>query len=97
MAGSLLFRNGVVLDVENGRYDEADVRVVDGRIVDVGTGLTAEDGPTIDLRGAHILPGLIDAHVHVIAATADLADLRNWAPSYVAYQASRAMSRMLDR
>jgi imidazolonepropionase-like amidohydrolase len=97
MAGSLLFRNGAVLDVKNGRYDEADVRVVDGRIVDVGTGLTAEDGPTIDLRGAHVLPGLIDAHVHVIAATAHLADLRNWAPSYVAFHASRAMSKMLDR
>lgn len=97
MAGSLLFCNGAVLDVENGRYDEADVRVVDGRIVDVGTGLTTEDGPAIDLRGAHVLPGLIDAHVHVIAATAHLADLRNWAPSYVAYQASRAMSKMLDR
>lgn len=97
MTGSLLFRNAAVLDIDEGQYAEADIRVVDGRIADVDTGLRADDGPTVDLKGAHVLPGLIDAHVHVTAATADLADLRSWHPSYVALHAARAMGDMLDR
>lgn len=97
MTTSLLLRNGHVLDVENGSYEEADIRIVDGRIAEVSTGLSAGDGQTVDLDGAYVLPGLIDAHVHVIAATAHLADLRTWQPSYIAYQAARAMSFMLDR
>lgn len=97
MTKSLLLRNGLVLDVANGSYDEADIRIVDGRIAEVSTGLSAGSGPAVNLNGAYVLPGLIDAHVHVIAATAHLADLREWHPSYVAYHAARAMSCMLDR
>jgi imidazolonepropionase-like amidohydrolase len=94
----LLLRSGNLLDVESGTYTEADLLCVDGRIAEIGSGLTApEEARTLDLAGATVLPGLIDAHVHVTAATADLGTLPSWSPSYATAHAARIMDQMLDR
>jgi predicted amidohydrolase YtcJ len=37
-----------------------------------------------DLRGGFVLPGLIDAHVHVTAISADLGSLGATSPFYIA-------------
>ncbi len=95
---ALLLRNGTLLDVDTGEYAEGDVLCDDGRIAETGPGLTAPGGArTVELAGATVLPGLIDAHVHVTAATADLGALPSWSPSYAAAHAARIMSGMLDR
>jgi imidazolonepropionase-like amidohydrolase len=44
-----------------------------------------------------LMPGLIDAHVHVTAVTADLAALTEWSPSYVTARAARVLADMLRR
>jgi imidazolonepropionase-like amidohydrolase len=97
MNGSLLLRNARLLDPATGEYTEGDLRCEDGRIAEIGTGLTAGDVRTEDLRGAVVLPGLVDAHVHVTASTADLGSLPSSSPSYVVAHSARTMSRMLDR
>ncbi len=43
------------------------------------------------------MPGLIDAHVHVCAVTADLSALAEWSPAYVAARAGSVMRGMLYR
>lgn len=96
-AGSLLLRNALLLDPAEGSYVEGDIRCVDGRIVGVGTGLTTPDARTEDVRGAVVMPGLIDAHVHVTALTADLGSIPALSPSYVAAHSGRIMGQMLDR
>ncbi len=45
--------------------ETADVGVRDGRIVTLGDLRTAEAAETIDCRDLHVLPGLIDPHVHL--------------------------------
>lgn len=98
MRKSLLVRNALLLDTVSGDYSETDIRIEDGSVVQTGTALPApENVPAVDLAGAHVLPGLIDCHVHVIAATAALADLRRWPQSLVAVHAARAMGQMLQR
>jgi allantoinase len=60
---SLLVRGGVLVDERQAR--SADVLISDGRvaeILDPGHGQTAE--ATLDASGLHVLPGLVDAHVH---------------------------------
>jgi imidazolonepropionase-like amidohydrolase len=95
---SLLLRNARLLDVEAGAYTEGDLLAVDGRIAEAGPGLTApSDAEVRDLRGGFVLPGLIDAHVHVTAITADLAAIAGMSPFYVAAGAARVMGGMLDR
>ena len=44
---------------------KADVLVMNGKIAAVGTGAAGRKNiPFIDLKGRHVLPGLIDVHVH---------------------------------
>ncbi|MCY3903767.1 MAG: adenine deaminase [Caldilineaceae bacterium] len=59
----LLLRNARAVNVFSGEIEEADVALHQGRIAGVGTGYTAAQ--TIDLHGAYLAPGLIDAHVHI--------------------------------
>ncbi|MCY4364549.1 MAG: amidohydrolase family protein [Gammaproteobacteria bacterium] len=45
-----------------------DIRIADGRIVEIGPDLPASSGAeTIDGNGKYVIPGLIDAHVHMDA------------------------------
>lgn len=90
------------LDVEHGTWRESDIEVAGGRIAritpvsaDAPTG--DEDADVVDLSGRHVLPGLIDCHVHVYAMTADLGALTTEATSYAALQAARLMGDMLAR
>lgn len=95
---ALLLRSGKLLDVESGEYAEGDLLCVDGRIAEIGPGLAAPEGAqTVQLAGATVLPGLIDAHVHVTAATADLGALPTWSPTYATAHTAQIMGRMLDR
>ncbi|NUW41944.1 metal-dependent hydrolase family protein [Nonomuraea rhodomycinica] len=84
--------------MESGEYAEGDLRCEDGRIAETGRGLRAPDGARVlDLAGARVVPGLIDAHVHVTASTADLGALPSMSPAYVAAHSARTMGGMLDR
>ncbi|MCF7548029.1 amidohydrolase family protein [Pseudonocardia sp. WMMC193] len=61
----LLLRGGHVLDPASGRDEVADVAVRDGRIAAVGPDLPVEPGVEVhDVRGRHVVPGLIDIHMH---------------------------------
>ncbi|MFJ9083275.1 amidohydrolase family protein [Streptomyces sp. NPDC102384] len=93
---ALVLRNAHLLDVETGTWREGDLVCVDGRISEEGAG-RPEDARVLDVQGGFVLPGLIDAHVHVTAFTAALGSLATTPASYVTAQASRIMGGMLDR
>jgi imidazolonepropionase-like amidohydrolase len=99
MTTTLVLRSARVLDVGAGTYlEDQDVLVVDGRIAEIGRALSAaDDAQVVDLAGATVLPGLVDAHVHVTAATADLAAMESWSPSYVTAHAAGILRGMLER
>lgn len=59
----LLLTNLRLVDVLAGEIYPAEVAIAGGRIAGVGTGYSARE--TIDLGGAFLAPGLLDAHVHV--------------------------------
>jgi imidazolonepropionase-like amidohydrolase len=94
-----LFRNAHILDAERGDYlADGSVLVEGDRILEVGgADVHASDVQSFDLRGMTLMPGLIDAHVHVIAVTADLARLAEWSPAYVTARAARVLVGMLRR
>jgi len=59
----LLLCNGRVVNVLSGDIEDTDVALFGGRIAGVGAGYSAVE--SVDLQGAFIAPGLIDAHVHI--------------------------------
>ena len=69
-AQEILISGGTVVTSE-GRFD-ADVRVRDGTIVEIGTGLAAGAGArAIDATGLLVMPGGVDPHVHLGGSTRD--------------------------
>ncbi|MEG3157986.1 dihydroorotase [Lysobacter zhanggongensis] len=51
--------------VNEGREYDGDLRIADGRIAEIGTGLLARAGETVvDAAGRRLLPGMIDDQVH---------------------------------
>ncbi|WP_206667013.1 amidohydrolase family protein [Stutzerimonas nosocomialis] len=53
------------LDPQLGDLPRADVLLRDGRIVEVGEGLSDPEAQRIDGRGKLLLPGLVDTHTHL--------------------------------
>ena len=60
----LLIRNGLIFDAVHREPYTADILVKDGKIAEIGAGLTA-DCPTFDAAGLHIYPGFVEAHCHI--------------------------------
>ncbi len=94
-----LFVDGRVLDP---RYDGPrggmQVLVEDGLIREVSDGqIRSADAERFDLAGRVLMPGLIDAHVHVIAAFANLAVNELQPSSLAAFRAGQIMTAMLMR
>jgi imidazolonepropionase-like amidohydrolase len=63
--GNLLIKNGTVLTVTKGTFENTDVLVKDGKISLIGKNIAAPAGvKVIDATGQFLMPGIIDAHSH---------------------------------
>ena len=59
---SLILQGGTIItDTQN--Y-EADVKVVDGKIVEIGLDLSTEGSEIVPIKGCYLVPGGIDTHTH---------------------------------
>jgi len=96
-----VFANAVVIDCTGADPIEgAAVVVEDDRIRDVvgGGRVGPLPGPvtTLDCKGATLMPGLTDAHVHICAVTENITDQhRYYPPSYIAARAMRRAEECL--
>ncbi|MGC2208354.1 MAG: amidohydrolase family protein [Candidatus Dormiibacterota bacterium] len=99
MSDRTIFLNASVLDPDQGELrPDSSVVVEQGLIREVSDDrVNATSDRTIDLRGALLMPGLIDCHVHVTAVSSDVWGMAEWSPSYVAARAGRVMAGMLQR
>lgn len=95
----LLFRGGDILDAAAGRIRRGcEVLVRDGLIARVEEGrIPAPGAKPVDLGGRTLMPGLIDCHVHVIAARVDLGGSRHMPASLVTAHALKSMEASLRR
>lgn len=59
----ILLKGGKLFTISNGVLDNHDILIVDGRISQIGAGLTPPEGTEIiDLAGQYVYPGLITAN-----------------------------------
>src|ERR1700736_74875 len=95
---SVLFTNARIVDgTAAERGDPLSVLVDGGTIREVATSISARSADVIDLNGRTLMPGLIDAHVHVVAGVADLGRNAALPDSLVAVRALVIMREMLMR
>jgi adenine deaminase len=64
----LVLRNAQLVNVFSGQIEHTDIAIAGPTIVGVGPGYEATQ--SIDLAGAYVAPGLIDAHVHIESSMA---------------------------
>lgn len=62
-AADLLLRNARIVNVFSGTIESSDIAVTGGMIAGIGNTYSA--AKSVDLNGAYVAPGLIDAHVHI--------------------------------
>jgi imidazolonepropionase-like amidohydrolase len=96
-----LLRGAALLDLEAGalRPDHS-VLVEDGRIREVAEGeirAGAEGARRIDAGGRTLMPGLIDAHVHAVVTSMNLAAMEHKPVTLVAHEARLVLEKMLRR
>ncbi|AMS41050.1 amidohydrolase [Aminobacter sp. NyZ550] len=104
----LIVINGRVLTMDSTRPTAEAVAVVDGLIAAVGDNATVEalrgpDTKIIDARGGSVVPGFIEAHMHLFSGAAELAHLQlagvhgldALREAVLAYAAARPNQRML--
>ena len=96
---AIIFANCAVLDgTAKELREDHHILVEDGRIREVSDRRISSAGAeTVDLKGGTLMPGLIDAHVHVIAVDQVLARLAERPVSLVTLQAARILEGMLQR
>ena len=91
--------NARLFDSASGTLRPHTTIVIEGERISAVTQepLQVDGAERIDVAGRVVLPGLIDAHVHVVAASHDLVGLALQPASLVGAQASQILREMLQR
>ena len=95
-----LFRDARVFDGwSESLRDGCDVLVADGLVREISDTPLAAAGETevVTCGGKVLMPGLIDAHVHVYAASVNTVRVVRWPATYLAHFASGFLRASLDR
>ncbi len=95
----LVLQNARLLDVRAGVLREGSLRVAEGRIAEVSDAAIPHAGGVreIDLAGRTLMPGLIDAHVHAVITTLNLAAMNDRPPTLVSQEARVILEGMARR
>jgi imidazolonepropionase-like amidohydrolase len=96
---AIIFANCAVLDgTSKERREDHHVLVENGKIREVADRpIESAASDTVDLTGRTLMPGLIDAHVHVLAVDAALARLSDRPVTLLTLQAAGVLEGMLQR
>ncbi len=69
MSGTTILRGGLVVTMDDERRVlKADVRIEEGRIAAIGRVRAPRGARVIDAKGSAVIPGLVQAHVHLCQA-----------------------------
>jgi imidazolonepropionase-like amidohydrolase len=98
-AQHVVVRNARLFDSQRARFLPGSTLVIEGDRFAAVTQepIAVDDARVIDAAGQAVLPGLIDAHVHVVAASHDLVGLALQPASLLAAESGRIMREMLHR
>ena len=93
----MLLKNANIYDVRKGTFKLGHLLIEHGRITDIGLDAPVQSA-AVDMEASYVLPGFIDAHVHLCVDTYNPDHSRLWAgakPGAIALSAARAAYRTL--
>ena len=61
----MLIKNGKIFTMAGKTLENGEILIKNGKILEVGENLNYDGEEVIDVKGAWVLPGMIDAHCHV--------------------------------
>ncbi len=95
----ILIRDCRVFDGQSDELtDNCDVLLVEDRIAEISsTPISSANDQSINVGGATLMPGLIDAHYHAYAATVDLPSLDTQPMALLSQQARILLEKSLQR
>ncbi len=95
----VLFRNGKLFDgLAAEARDGLEVLVEGDRIKEISdTRISASNARVVDLSGRTLMPGLIDAHFHAVAADPNIGHVENMPPSLIAQHSRSFLEASLRR
>lgn len=64
-AGTILLKNGRIIDPAQGVDETNDLLLVDGKVAAQGKNLSCAGAQVVDCQGKWIVPGLVDVHCHL--------------------------------
>jgi len=96
MPGSITITRARVFDGESAELLDADIRIEDGVIVAIESGLGG-DGEVLDAGGRVVTPGFIDNHFHAYGISLSMLQMEAARTSYVALLGARRLRRALER
>jgi imidazolonepropionase-like amidohydrolase len=91
----IVLKNAAKVIVGNGEcLDAVSVRIEDKKIVAVGRDVSEDGAEVVDCRGKFVMPGLIDAHVHIgmWAGEVDWGNILDIPDEYLAMRATTYLS-----
>jgi len=96
---TILIQNSNLLDVEKAEIIEGvNVLIEENKISELSDKeIKSSTATKIDARGKTLMPGLIDAHVHITATSVDLGRISNYPHSLTALRAGKLAEAMLMR
>ncbi len=86
MTDRIVLKGGRLLDPrQDSLGPRTDILIEGGKVSQVGGHIeNAQDATVIDVSGLTVMPGLIDAHVHIYMNEANIAALSNVPQTYAA-------------
>lgn len=67
---TILFKNATVwTNEQEGKLENTDVLIRDGKIVQIGKGIQDASAKVVDATGKHLSPGIVDEHSHIAASS----------------------------
>jgi len=100
MAKQIVFRSSRIFDGDSAALRQGtEVLVADGVIRQISNSPIAvgDDTEIVDCGGRVLMPGLIDAHVHVYASGLNVTRIVQSPPTYLAHFAARFLRASIDR
>lgn len=96
LSNSLLVKNALVFDGTSADLFESDIKIENGRIVEMGPGLQGKVRE-LDVKGSVVTPGLIDNHFHAYGSALNMVELDGRPLSLIALESVERLSTALKR